>query len=112
MLNSTKPESPSFDASARIFSLLSVAGAAGVLLVRFLPPDRGIDFDTHVLLFLAFVAQVALLVLFLIIGLVLELRGRLRFSRFTACASVLAVVGLVAQLYALQTVAIDGSSVP
>ena len=112
MPSAIKPESPSFDASVRIFSILSVVVAAGVLLVRFFPPDRGIDFRTHVLLILAFFAQVALLVLFSVIALILGVRGRLRLSRFAACLSALAVVGLLGQFYAVRTVAVNGSSVP
>ena len=112
MPSPTKPNSPGFDASARIFSILSVLGAAGVLFVRFFPPDRGIDFRTHVLLLLAFFAQVALLLLFSVIALILGIRGRLRLSGFTACLSALAVVGLLGQFYAVRTVMVDGSSVP
>jgi len=94
-MQSSTPSSPSFDASVRIFSSLSLVTALGVLLVRFLPPERGIQFGTHMLLILGFLAQLAFLLLFSVIALVLRIRGRLRCSRFSACLSALVLVGLV-----------------
>lgn len=111
-MQSSAPERPSFDASVRIFSLLSLLTALGVLFVRCVPPERGIQFGTHLLLILGFYAQLALLLLFSVIALVLRVRGRLRCSRFSACLSALAVVGLVGQFYVVQTIAVDGSSIP
>ena len=112
MISSSKAEWSSFDASVRVFSLLSLASATGVLLVGFLPPERGIQFGTHIALFLAFVAQLAMLLLLSVIALVLRIRRQLRWTRFSVVLAVLAVLGLVGQFYALHTVAVDGSSVP
>jgi hypothetical protein len=106
------PSSSRFDASVRAFSLLSLVAALGVLFVRFVPPEGGIQFSTHILLIIGFFAQLALLLLFSVIALVLRVRGRLRCSRLSACLSTLVLAGLVGQFYAVQTVAVDGSSVP
>ena len=111
-MQSSAPNSPSFDTSVRLFSLLSLLTALGVLFVRFLPPERGIQFGTHLVFILGFFAQLALLLLFSVIALVLRVRGRLRCSLFSVGLSALAVVGLVGQFYAVQTIAVDGSSVP
>lgn len=95
-----------------VFSLLLLAVTIVVLVVRFLQPQRGVQFGTHLLMFLGFAVQFLLLLLLVVIAVVLRVRGRLRCGRFTACLSVLAALGLAGQFYAAQTIAVDGSSVP
>ena len=54
MQSSTNSDKAGFDASVRIFSLLSLLSTIGILFVRFLPPQRGIQFVTHVSMILGF----------------------------------------------------------
>jgi len=106
------PYGPSFDASVRIFSQLSLLGTVGVLLICFLRPERGIRVDTHLLLLFRCVTQLALLLLFSAIAIGLQLGGRLQCSRFTTRLSALAVVGLVAEFCTVLTVAMDREYFP
>lgn len=101
-----------FEGLARVFSVLSVLISCGALLVRIPTPERGIEFGSHLLLGLGLLAQVGLLILMAGIALVLRIRGRLRCDRFSAGLSALAVAGLIGQFHIVQTIAVDGSSVP
>jgi hypothetical protein len=83
-----------------------------MLLARLLEPDRGIQFGTHLYLTLLFLTQVALVVVLSVIALTLHLRGKVHCTHPTGILSALAVAGLPAQLYAIVTINVDGSSVP
>jgi hypothetical protein len=67
--------------------------------------------EIHMLLVFGFFAQLALLLVLSAVALLLRVRGQLGCSRFSACMSALALVGLVGQFYAVETVLVDGSSV-
>lgn len=105
-------DGPTFDGSVRSLSRISLLTTLGVLLTRLLQPDRGIQFGTHLYLSLGFLTQVALVVVLSVIALTLHLRGKLRCTHPTGILSALAVTGLPAQLYAIFTINVDGSSVP
>jgi hypothetical protein len=111
-VQSASQDGPTFDGSARTLSRLSLLTTLGVLITRLLQPDRGIQFKTHLYLSLGFLTQVALVVVLSIIALTLHLRGKLRCAHPTGILSALAVAGLPAQLYAIVTINVDGSSVP
>ncbi len=111
-VQSASQDGPTFDGSARTLSQLSLITTLGVLLARLLQPDRGIQFGTHLYLTLAFLTQVALVIVLSVIALTLHLRRKLRCTHPTGILSALAVAGLPAQLYAIVTIKVDGSSVP
>ena len=111
-VQSASHDGPTFDGSARTLSRISLVTTLGVLLARLLQPDRGIQFGTHLYLSLGFLTQVALVVVLSVIALTLHLRGKLRCTHPTGILSALAVTGLPAQLYAIFTIKVDGSSVP
>jgi hypothetical protein len=111
-VQSASQDGPTFDGSARTLSKLSLITTLGVLLVRLLQPDRDIQFKTHLYLALGFLTQVALVIVLSVIALTLHLRRKLRCTHPTGILSALAVTGLPAQLYAIVTINVDGSSVP
>ena len=111
-MSADKPAIPAFDAAVRAVSSLSLLWAMGVFLLRALSTDPGISFVTHISLILAFIAQLALLILFVASALVLLVLRRLRCSKLGAGLGGLAALALVGQYYVIQTIAIDGSTVP
>jgi hypothetical protein len=111
-VQSASQDGPTFDGSVRSLSQISLLTPLGVLLARLLQPDRGIQFGTHLYLSLGFLTQIALVFVLSVIALTLRLRGKLRCTHPTGILSALAVAALPAQLYAIVTTAVDGSSVP
>jgi hypothetical protein len=109
---SASHDGPTFDGSVRSLSQISLLTTLGVLLTRLFHPEHGIQFDTAVYLWLGFLTQIALVFVLSVIALALRLRGKLRCTHPTGILSALAVAALPAQLYAIVTTAVDGSSVP
>ena len=112
MKDSTKTDQPSFDASVRIFSLISVFITLGVFSVRVFAPVRGIQFGAHVLLLLASFVQLALLLAFSSVAIYLRVKRRLRYSGFSKWLAVLAGLGIAGQFYAVHTMTVNSSSIP
>jgi hypothetical protein len=102
-----------FDEFARVASASSFSGSVLTLIVFFWTSGRGIEFATHWLLTLMFVAQICVLSLFALAAVYLAASSRgLRLTRIGALMIVMAIVALVGQFFALRNISVDGSSVP
>ena len=109
----TTAQKSKFDIAASICSACSVFGSVATLCAFFFPPERGIQFGTHMLLIFMFVIQLAVFVLFLFTAVILAgFSGGLRLSRLGAILVLIATAGFVSQFFAIQNVSVDGSSVP